>query len=479
LKRLLRFYIITSVCYICDQGLSKEEEDSLLGQVEIWRYMTSFTDSMALKAVVELRIADIIDSYGKPLSLSQIVENIENAPSPDASLLERVMRVMVRRKIFSAEKSETGETLYGMTRASKWILRDTKITIAPFLLLENHPIHLNPAHYISEIVREGTKNGTAFFRCHGHEQFEMTGLDSEYNRLFNEGMVCTTRFVTKAVINGYRDGFNKIESLVDVGGGIGGSLSEIVRAYPHIKGINFDLPHVVATAPNFDGITHVGGDMFVSIPSADAIYMKVCVLPCLHRLEVSFSRSVSDNCFLWMQWILHDWSDEHCVKILKNCRKAIPEKTGKVIIVDHVLRPEGNEAFTDVGIAFDMMLLAHNAGGKERTEENWKWLFKETGFARYNIIKINALPSIIEAYPIWRTRNPLLLHMCGVIVAVMNSFMIFVLYHLAFSSPYVCVLNKNYKNAHHHQSNAGFIWVICICSFEWVVCGCEESVAHI
>ncbi|QCD87806.1 S-adenosyl-L-methionine-dependent methyltransferase [Vigna unguiculata] len=193
------------------KGLSKEEEDSLLGQVEIWRYMTSFTDSMALKAVVELRIADIIDSYGKPLSLSQIVENIENAPSPDASLLERVMRVMVRRKIFSAEKSETGETLYGMTRASKWILRDTKITIAPFLLLENHPIHLNPAHYISEI---------------------------------------------------------------------------------------------------------------------------------------------------------------------------------------------GNEAFTDVGIAFDMMLLAHNAGGKERTEENWKWLFKETGFARYNIIKINALPSIIEAYPI-------------------------------------------------------------------------------
>lgn len=101
-----------------------------------------------------------------------------------------------------------------------------------------------------------------------------------------------------------------------------------------------------------------------------------------------------------MQWVLHDWSDEHCVKILKNCRKAIPEKTGKVIIVEHVLRPEGNEPFTDVGIAFDMLLLAHNAGGKERTEENWKWLFKETGFARYNIIKINALPSIIEAYPI-------------------------------------------------------------------------------
>lgn len=255
--------------------MSKEEEDSLLGQVEIWRYMTCFTDSVALKSVIELRIADIIDRYGKPLSLSQIVENIDDAPSPDASLLQRVMRVMVRRKIFSAEQSETGETLYGLTRASKWILRDTKMTLAPMLLLENHPIHLNPAHYISEIIREGTKNGTAFFKCHGHEQFEMTGLDPEYNRLFNEGMVCTARVVSKAVITGYKDGFNQIKSLVDVGGGIGGSLSEIVRAYPHINAINFDLPHVVATAPKFDGITHVGGDMFVSIPSADAIYMKV------------------------------------------------------------------------------------------------------------------------------------------------------------------------------------------------------------
>ncbi|KAL4293012.1 (R,S)-reticuline 7-O-methyltransferase isoform X1 [Arachis ipaensis] len=349
----------------------KEEEESLLGQAEIWKYMTCFTDSFALKCAVELRIADIIDRYGKPLSLSKIIDNIEDAPSPDASLLLRIMRVLVRKKIFSAAKSDNGEILYGLTRASKWILQDTKMTLAPMLLLENHPLHLNPAHFISDIIREGTDKGTAFFRCHGHEQFDLTGLDPEYNKLFNEGMVCTARMVIKAVIEGYKEGFNKIESLVDVGGGLGGSLSEIVRAYPHIKGINFDLPHVVATAPQYDGITHVGGDMFVSVPKADAIYMK---------------------------WILHDWSDQHCIKILKNCRKAIPEN-GKVIIVDHVLQPEGNDLFDDTGFAFDMMLLAHNAGGKERTEENWKWLFAETGFPRYNIIKIKALPSIIEAFP--------------------------------------------------------------------------------
>ena len=88
-----------------------------------------------------------------------------------------------------------------------------------------------------------------------------------------------------------------------------------------------------------------------------------------------------------MQWVLHDWSDENCIKILKNCKKAIPEKTG-------------NGLFDDTGFAFDMILLAHNCDGKERTEENWKWLFKEAGFPRYNFIKIKALPSIIEAFPI-------------------------------------------------------------------------------
>ena len=100
-----------------------------------------------------------------------------------------------------------------------------------------------------------------------------------------------------------------------------------------------------------------------------------------------------------MQWIMHDWNDESCVKILKNCRKAIPEETGKVIIVDVVLQPEGNGLFDDTSLVFDLLMIAHSSGGKERTELEWKKVLEEGGFPRYNIIKISALPSIIEAYP--------------------------------------------------------------------------------
>ena len=95
---------------------------------------------------------------------------------------------------------------------------------------------------------------------------------------------------------------------------------------------------------------------------------------------------------------MHDWDDESCVKILKNCRKAIPKETGKVIIVDVVLQPEGNAIFDDTGIAFDLLMIAHVSGGKVRTEPEWKKVLEEGGFPRYNIIKIPALPYIIEAF---------------------------------------------------------------------------------
>ena len=51
-----------------------------------------------------------------------------------------------------------------------------------------------------------------------------------------------------------------------------------------------------------------------------------------------------------MQWIMHDWSDESCVKILKNSRKAISEETGKVIIVDVVLELKDNGLFDDTSL---------------------------------------------------------------------------------------------------------------------------------
>lgn len=87
-----------------------------------------------------------------------------------------------------------------------------------------------------------------------------------------------------------------------------------------------------------------------------------------------------------MQWILHDWSDEHCAKFLHNCYKALPA-TGKVIIAESILpvAPEDNLAAHGV-FHVDMIMLAHNPGGKERTEKEFEALAKGAGFKGFKVL---------------------------------------------------------------------------------------------
>nr|ACO90220.1 putative O-methyltransferase [Eschscholzia californica] len=351
------------------------EEMELQGQADICKLMLAFIDSMALKCAVELGIPDIIHSHGQPITLSEIINGIPNlSPSFDINYLFRIMRLLVRNRVFSAyepdlkDGSSGTKTLYGLTPSSKWLVKDSKISLAPLVLAENHPWLLDPWHYLGKCVQEG---GFAFAKAHGSEIWKFGSENPEFNKLFSVGMACSSTLVVDAILDNYHEGFGDLESIVDVGGAIGTLINEIVKKYPHIRGTNFDLPHVVAEALENPGVAHVGGDMFVEIPSADAVILK---------------------------WVLHDWNDEDCVKILKNCNKAISNK-GKLIIIECVLKPDGEGLFDGLGLAFDLLMIAHSSGGRERTEAEWKKLLKAGGFSRYKITPIKGIPSIIEAYP--------------------------------------------------------------------------------
>ncbi|XP_038713005.1 desmethylxanthohumol 6'-O-methyltransferase-like [Tripterygium wilfordii] len=353
---------------------SVEGETLLEGQAQVWQLMFGFVDSMALKCAVELRIADIINSHGGPISLSQIASGIDS-PHPDLAYLLRVMRYLVRKQVFSAHEPEDNEeTLYGLTDTSKWLLSESDLCLNPMVILQNNPFHLAPWHCLGQCVKEG---GFAFEKAHGCKMWDFASQNPEFNRMFNDAMACTSKIFMKAFLSHYKDGFAGVETLVDVAGGIGMVVAEIVKNHPHIKAINLDLPHVIATAPDYPGVRHVTGDMFESIPDADAVLM---------------------------QRIMHDWEDEECVRILKNCRKAIPGKTGKIIIVEIVLQPNGGSSsssstFGDMDLTYDLLMFSHMSGGKERTESEFKKLLQEGGFPRYRIVQIPALLSIIEAYP--------------------------------------------------------------------------------
>ncbi|RWW14074.1 hypothetical protein GW17_00022187 [Ensete ventricosum] len=126
----------------------------------------------------------------------------------------------------------------------------------------------------------------------------------------------------------------------------------ITSMHPHIKGVNYDLPHVISEAPPYPGVEHVSGDMFESVPSGNAIVLK---------------------------WILRDWNDEQCARRLKSCWKGLPEG-GKLRVVEYILPSIPESSLNSQGaFGFDISIMVAQ-GGKERTQQEFETLAKETGF---------------------------------------------------------------------------------------------------
>ena len=163
---------------------------------------------------------------------------------------------------------------------------------------------------------------------------------------------------------------------MDVAGGHGYFIGEALRKHPRMKGILLDLPHVIQGAKPMlcdMGVDHrcepVAGDFFEEVPSgADAYYL---------------------------QHIIHDWDDEHAVKILRNIRKALAgRKHGRLLIVDAVL-PEGSDPHPAKLLDLAMLTIP---GGRERTEPEWHELCAKGGFKISRIVPTRVGKSVIEAF---------------------------------------------------------------------------------
>jgi hypothetical protein len=152
--------------------------------------------------------------------------------------------------------------------------------------------------------------------------------------------------------------FARFGTLVDVGGGQGTFVSSLLRANPTLRGILFDLPDVVNAAPPVlkdAGVERrcriVGGDFLQEVPSGGDVYI--------------------------LSRVLLNWDDAQATRILGNCRRAMGPH-GTLIVVDAIMPPPGHparriRAFNDVNL---MMMF----GSANRTEAEWRSLFRAAGF---------------------------------------------------------------------------------------------------
>ncbi|KAL5561275.1 hypothetical protein UlMin_031022 [Ulmus minor] len=341
-------------------GDQKEEEQ----KIDMWKLVFGFVEMAVVKCAIQLGIAETIESHGNPMTVSEL----SSALGCDPSYLNRIMRFLAHHHIFKEmDTIPEGSKSYSQTTISRLLMRSHENSIAPLILLESSPVMLAPWQILS--VRVLDKGPSPFEAANGKDLWSYAAANPTHNQLLNDGMACVAKSALPAIIDGCLDVFNGIGTVVDVGGGNGTTLGKFVKACPWIKGINFDLPHVLSSAPKYDGVEHVGGDMFDTIPKADATFLMS---------------------------VLHDWGDEDCIRILKNCREAVPEDKGKVIIVEAVI---DKEKINDAGLILDMVMMAHTTTGRERSLEEWTYVLGEAGFNRHAVRSIAAVPSIIEAFP--------------------------------------------------------------------------------
>ncbi|KAF3319748.1 tricetin 3',4',5'-O-trimethyltransferase [Carex littledalei] len=330
---------------------------------------------MTLKAAIELDLLEILvkgcgGHFSNPvMTATDVASHLKTNNPQAAEMLDRMLRLLASYNVIKCEVeiNDDGQNVtrrYGPAKVCKWLTKNEDgISMAGLALMNQDKVLMESWYYLKDAVLEGC---VPFNKAHGMTAFEYNAKDQRVSRLFNEGMKSHSIILTKSFLQVYH-GFNDINTLVDVGGGVGATLNMITSKYPKIKGINFDLSHVIADAPPYHGVEHVGGDMFASIPTADAIMMKS---------------------------ILHDWSDEHCEKILKNCYKALPEN-GKVIILDCIV-PANPDATARCAFHVDMLMLAYNPGGKERTEKEFRSLAEGAGFSGFKTTHVSADTWIIE-----------------------------------------------------------------------------------
>lgn len=210
----------------------------------------------------------------------------------------------------------------------------------------------------------------------GYESiFEFFKKEPERGAIFDQAMAEHSVLVHAASINAYNWG--EANHVVDVGGGTGDFLIELLRNYANLTGVVYDEAQVAAKAKRKiaeAGLAERGfveaGNFFESVPSGGDIYT--------------------------FGMIMHDWSDEECLQILSNVRRTI-KPSGKIVLLEYVVPESKDSHFSKI---LDMEMMITYPQGGERTKSEFSRLFSRARFKLTHIIPTFCGSSVVEGIPL-------------------------------------------------------------------------------
>jgi hypothetical protein len=325
---------------------------------------TGYMVSAALQVALKLEIADRLTSG--PRSVSELAR--EAGVAEDG--LYRVLRALASVGIFA---EQTG-TPTDASRVFALNLPARLMCKGPGSMYDMGLFITSPTHFrvYAELLHSVQTGQPAVEKVTGMPVFEYFAGQPEFSELFNNAMTAFSAVIIPAVLQAYD--FSGIDVLVDVAGGHGQVLTSVLQKYPAMRGVLFDLEHVIAGAGPLLKASGVGdrvrtesGDFFKAVPRGDAYIMK---------------------------HIIHDWDDAEALTILRNIRTQLDDQPqGRVILVDSVLPQDNSPNFGKL-IDLEMMVMP---GGRERTAAEFKSLFARAGFSQMRVVPTAAPLWVVEA----------------------------------------------------------------------------------
>ncbi len=321
--------------------------------------ITGYWTSQSIYVAAKLELADKLAGGAKTAA------HLAAESKTNAGALFRLLRALASIGVFTQQadgkfaNSPLSEPLRKTAADSQWAMA----------------VMMGEEHYAAwgELLYSVQTGQGSFRKVFGEGVFDFLGKHPQQAQVFDAAMTSIHGAETKWMIDAYD--FSTCQTLCDVGGGNGNTIAEVLKRQPNLQGMLFDLPHVVERAKvNLqqagvsDRCQLVGGNFFEQINvQADIILMR---------------------------HIIHDWDDEKCITILKNCRVAL-RPGGKVAVVESVV-PTGNEPGFVKWLDLTMLVIPE---GKERTADEYRELFAAAGLKLNRIVPTAGELDVLEAVP--------------------------------------------------------------------------------
>lgn len=314
--------------------------------------------AQAIATAADLGVADALAAG--PLSGAQLADRV----GAEADALRRLLRALIGVGVFR----QGGDGRYALNPLAETLRTDAPVSMAGMARWVGSPQHREHWSHLTDAIRTGHP---VVPELRGKPVFEYLAGEAALGGIFNSAMTNVSEFATVPLTAAYD--FGAFGTIVDVGGGHGRLLAAILETAPHARGVLFDLPEVVAFAPEVlrkygvdDRVRIEEGSFFDSVPEGGDAYV--------------------------LKNVIHDWPEEDAVRILKNVHTAT--RSGARLLLCEFVIPDHDRDFHGKWVDLEMLVVA---GARERTADEYGRLLDQAGFRMNRIVDTVSPLSIIEA----------------------------------------------------------------------------------